>query len=24
LMKGDIDANQLIDGRYALTKVAGK
>jgi NitT/TauT family transport system substrate-binding protein len=24
LMKGDIDAAQLIDGRYALTKVAGK
>jgi NitT/TauT family transport system substrate-binding protein len=24
LMKGDVDAAQLIDGRYALTKVAGK
>jgi NitT/TauT family transport system substrate-binding protein len=24
LMKGDIDESQLIDGRYALTKVAGK
>jgi hypothetical protein len=24
LMKGDVDAAQLIDSRYALLKVAGK